>query len=408
MFVCRQGRCWTVALCGTFCLWSSTCAPKTDLWNQAVDARDQETSALALASPGPGEADVPVNLHSLVLRVPPSFGSELGAPTPVSLRGGGADVPTRSAGVAPCEVSPSPRCWWLDVDGTLAAGTNYQATLETPLSLDDGRTVPAGAFGAFTTATLPDDEPPVLVVRGVDLAGPCLHVTLTVSEPAALAVIVEGAAAGTPSLRWPAGQGTADAESWVPFASMGLRGPASLFVEGHDRSGNVGASAATPVTLPDLPPLAITEILSNPAGPEPAQEFVEIVNTGAGDVDLAGLWLEDGKGRDVLPSAILPAQAFALIVASGFDGAAPGDVPPKPGTLIVRVDSRLGGDGLSNDRDVVRLALPGGTVITSYDGSTSTAAAAWNGRSLHRRAGSTCDTPSSWSSVPALPTPGWE
>lgn len=384
------------------------CAPKTDLWGPAVDGPDPGPSALLLASPGPGQADVPINLHSVVLRVPPTFATELDAPAPVVLRGAGAEVPTRSAALAPCEAAPFPRCWSLDVDGPLAAGTSYQATLAMALPLDDGRILPAGPFGAFSTAALPDDEPPVLSLRGVELAGPCLHVALSVSEPASLTVILTSPSPGPPSLRWPAGQATGDAETWVPVVSTGLRGTASLSVEAEDRSGNLGAVGAVPVNLPDLPPLAITEILSNPAGPEPAQEFVELVNTGAGDVDVGGLWLEDGKGRDVLPSAIIPPQGFALIVASGFDAAAPGDVPPKVGTLIVRVDSRLGGDGLANDRDVVRLLLPGGPLISSYDGSTSTAATAWNGRSLHRRAGSACDTPSSWSSVPAAPTPGWE
>lgn len=389
-------------------LGGQACAPRTDLWSQAVDGPEPGASALLLASPGPGQTDVPTNLHSVVLRVPPTFGTELDAPAPVVLRGAGAEVPTRSAALAPCEAAPFPRCWSLDVDGTLAAGTSYQAALERSLSLDDGRILSAGPFGAFSTAALPDDEPPVLSVRGVELAGPCLHVALTVGEPVSLTVILTAPSAGAPSLRWPAGQATGDAETWVPLASTELRGTVSLSVEAEDRSGNLGGVGAVPVSLPDLPSLAITEILSNPAGPEPAQEFVEIMNTGTGDVDLGGLWLEDGKGRDVLPSVLVPAQGFALIVASGFDAAAPGDVAPKAGTLIVRVDSRLGGDGLSNDRDVVRLALPGGSVISSYDASTSTAAAAWNGRSLHRRPGATCDTPSSWSSVPAVPTPGWE
>jgi hypothetical protein len=149
-------------------------------------------------------------------------------------------------------------------------------------------------------------------------------------------------------------------------------------------------------------------VLSNPAGPEPVQEFVELHNSGESPVDVTGFILEDGKGRDLLPAASVPPGAYALIVPSGFDDTAPGDVPPRPGTLLLRVDSRLGGDGLSNDRDVVRLRLPDGTLLSSYDGFTSTSASSWNGRSLHRRPGSVCDGAASWSTLPGIPTPGWE
>jgi hypothetical protein len=36
-----------------------------------------------------------------------------------------------------------------------------------------------------------------------------------------------------------------------------------------------------------------------------------------------------------------------------------------------------------------------------------TSAAAWNGRSVTRAAPDVCDHPTSWSTHPALPTPGW-
>ena len=129
-----------------------------------------------------------------------------------------------------------------------------------------------------------------------------------------------------------------------------------------DRAGNqVESSAAAPSTCRrSTPPLVITEVLANPAGPEPGQEFVELRNVGDDDVSLAGLRLEDAKGADVLPDgdAARPAptrwssrrRTIPAVRATS---------PPRAGTLLVPVDTRLGSDGLSNSGEVVRLRLPG-------------------------------------------------
>ena len=69
----------------------------------------------------------------------------------------------------------------------------------------------------------------------------------------------------------------------------------------------------TPVALP---PIAITEVLANPKGPEPQQEFVELRNLGDADVPLGGLRLQDSKGGDDLPAETLAAGGYALVVTS--------------------------------------------------------------------------------------------
>ncbi len=110
-----------------------------------------------------------------------------------------------------------------------------------------------------------------------------------------------------------------------------------------DRAGNQVETSAGSIDLPpETPPLVITEVLANPAGPEPGQEFVELRNLGGADLSLGGLRLEDAKGADVLPEATLVAGAYALIVPSTFDPGSPRDVPPRAGTLMVPVDTRLG------------------------------------------------------------------
>src|SRR5262249_25447443 len=142
----------------------------------------------------------------------------------------------------------------------------------------------------------------------------------------------------------------------APLAGFTPGGALGVVVRATDRAGNLAESAAVAARVPaTLLPIAITEIRANAAGPEPAQEFVEIRNLGAEPLDVGGLAIEDAKGMDVLPAAVLEAGAYALIVPSGFDPSAPEDVPPRDGTTLVRVDSRLGADGLTNSGEVVRL-----------------------------------------------------
>src|SRR6185369_1936337 len=117
---------------------------------------------------------------------------------------------------------------------------------------------------------------------------------------------------------------------------------------------------------------------------------VELRNLGGDAVLLGGLRLEDAKGVDVLPAVELPPGAYALVVPSGFDpsgGAGGKDVAPRAGTTLVRVDARLGSDGLSNGGEVVRLRMPGTgaePIVSSYGGWVDASASSAAGKSAHR------------------------
>jgi hypothetical protein len=173
-----------------------------------------------------------------------------------------------------------------------------------------------------------------------------------------------------------------------------------------DRAGNVVASSPLAFeTPPALPPIAITEVLANAAGPEPAQEYVEIRNLGADVVSLAGLRLEDSKGGDDLPPLELAAGGYALVVASSYDEAQGQDPAPRAGTLLVRVDTRIGADGLANGGELVRL-MSGDAVVSSYGGWVSVSASSWSGKGVHRLVQTACDRPDTWNRTPLAATPG--
>jgi hypothetical protein len=183
---------------------------------------------------------------------------------------------------------------------------------------------------------------------------------------------------------------------------------AQVMAKVADRAGNAAAASPLAVVLPSpLPRVFITEVLANPGGSETTQEFVEIYNAGSEAVALGGLVIADKTGRDPLPEAILTPGAFGLIVAEKYESAAGGDVPPRDGTLILRVPGRIGSDGLANTGEPVRLLTAGGDVVSQYGGFVDVNATAWSGKSVKRTTLDACDGPSGWTGSPSAATPGW-
>lgn len=149
------------------------------------------------------------------------------------------------------------------------------------------------------------------------------------------------------------------------FVITGLP-PASnttLQVGAVDDRGEILRSMFTIATLASMPHLVLNEVYANPLGPEPHQEWVEILNDGTLPAELGGHVLIDVGGETVLPQISLPPGGFALIVNQTFveqDGV---DPAPEPGALIVRV-TKLGHGGLSNDGEPLSLRDPDGVVIS--------------------------------------------
>jgi len=192
----------------------------------------------------------------------------------------------------------------------------------------------------------------------------------------------------------------------LPLSSLPAQAAATVAVTAADRAGNVATSSPLAFeTPPALPPIVITEVLANSAGPEPAQEYVELRNLGPDAVSLAGLRLEDSKGGDDLPAEVLAPDGYALVVASGYDPAQGQDPAPRAGTLLVRVDSRIGSDGLANGGELVRL-MSGDAVVSSYGGWVSVSASSWAGKGVHRLVQTACDRPDAWNRTPLAATPG--
>ncbi len=149
--------------------------------------------------------------------------------------------------------------------------------------------------------------------------------------------------------------------------------------------------------------LLITEILANalnePGSPG-SGEWVELLNTGPGEIDLSGWSLSDGDQSDQLIAAIpggstvLGPRRFALII----DPDRPrGDAPWPQGTLLLTVDDRSIGNGLSSS-DRLRVAPQiGGRAATYFEREESEPPNPGRGLSIERvRLKARAEGPENW------------
>lgn len=144
--------------------------------------------------------------------------------------------------------------------------------------------------------------------------------------------------------------------------------------------GVVWSSAPEIETAAAREHVVINEVLSNPNGPEPQQEWVELYNDGVRPVELGGWQLADSAGVSALPSLSLAAGEYALLVNEGFMANTELDVAPPPDVTLVPLP-RLASGGLSNSGEALRLSTAEGRLVSSWPAMRGAA-----GVSLARRA----------------------
>ncbi len=393
----------------------AACNPETDLQKEQTAAAGTEGEAGQLSGaasnpqsgqllePPTGTTDIATNLANVVVRFPETVVAAGEGPA-LSLQpaGGGEAVALRLA----TEISCSAKCYAFIPDAQLAPTSAY--TVQVPvggLQFLDGKPVPAGDAGAFTTAPGPDSFAPRIEAFTLQIMAGCAAVHVAADEHVRSEIVVSSGA-GDATLASPSVGLVVDFSQRLPALAGATH--ASAVAQVFDRAGNRGLSAPLPVDWPaPAPNVVITEVLANPAGSETTQEFVELFNAGDSAVGLAGWVIEDKTGKDVLPEAMLMPGAFALVVPEAYNPADGKDPAPAQGTVLVRVGGRIGSDGLSNSGEPVQLVSPQGQIVSRYGGWVDVSATAWSGKTTKRGSPDACDAVDAWSKTPSSPTPGW-
>jgi hypothetical protein len=377
-------------------LWAG-CLPRTDL--HAPGGADQPiVRGVELVEPTPGAA-APRNLAAVVLRTP----SALRDQGVVQLRASDGPPVTLLAGTT-LDCTGGGPCYTFPLAAPVSPG-HYQVTGPQGAFFDDGRPVPTTPAGAFDVDQDLDATPPVVEPPLIETVGDCLRVRFATDEPARASLVVR--AAGVEQAL-AAGEGSIMFDVSARFARLTPGAAGELVARAVDWAGNRGESVPLPVTVPAaVLPIAITEVLPNPAGPEATQEFVELRNLGTSPVSLEGISIEDGAGADPLPGVTLEPGQYALVVAAGFNPLDERDPTPRTGTMLLRVEGRIGRDGIGNAGEAVRLRGRGGEVVSRYGGWVDASASGWTGHSVQRQPQDACDGPGAWNPRPQVPTPGW-
>jgi hypothetical protein len=112
----------------------------------------------------------------------------------------------------------------------------------------------------------------------------------------------------------------------------------------------------------------LNEVLANPLGAEPAQEWVELVNASAAPASLLGLSLSDAGGQVLLPDVAVEPGEQVVLVSEAFSDSLQGqgqDVPFEPSVRLVRLP-QLGKSGLSNSGEPLELRSADGGVLSRF------------------------------------------
>jgi len=188
-----------------------------------------------------------------------------------------------------------------------------------------------------------------------------------------------------PLLWWLAANGghhAIETRDGLPFV-MGGFAPSSdqvLWGNVYDQLGQAEPVNLRFRTLDAVPHVAINEVYADANGPEPEQEWIELVNSGWLRVDLGGWVLEDVGGQTELPAGVLEPGAFAVVVNEAYVPDADYDPLIDPFALVLSVPA-LGKSGLSNSGELIRLRTPEGEIVSRFP-----AMPAEHGQSIARRA----------------------
>ncbi len=231
--------------------------------------------------------------------------------------------------------------------------------------------------GPGMPATNPSDStPPSIIGLACASEEDTVEGFCVASGPAGISLRFETDEPATVALEGPAGwESRVFSEAWDAAHHGGLFGPsgmeATATVTARDVNGNE-AGVEIPIRTADGVPIAITEILADPLGAEPDQEFVEIVNLGEAAADLSGWMIDDNGDADgdlIPPGMLLAPGQTAVITSPDYDPGAPGETPLAANALHIVLDGSIASNGLKNsEAETIELYDADAALVSTYRG----------------------------------------
>ncbi len=226
----------------------------------------------------------------------------------------------------------------------------------------DGHGAPVGPWqAAFRTAEGRDPEPPAALVSTCAIDEQAIAVGCALIDDASITLRLQADEPVIATLRLDdvvRSLVAADGQVLLGIDDLAAEAQQPAGLELRDSAGNAITHQLELRTTAALAALSISEVLADPLGAEPQQEFVEIVNYGTATIDLLGFSLGDRADMPGAPversSRVLPG-ARVLLVADGYDPREGSDPAPPPGALLVRVGRAIGSAGLRNAGEALYL-----------------------------------------------------
>jgi len=386
-----------------------------------------------LVRPSDGADRVPTNLPLVVLRAEQPL--DPGALAGMTLHAAG-NTGSVVANWRTCKDEPEGigACYEGAIAGELAPASRYEVTAAAPQpgqacavvraaqnlsgsgSEEDGN---GAQTVGFVTASGPDLSPPTIALSPVVQVGPCIEISVDGDEPVTARTTLwrmGGAGQGEPLLSLEQRDEALRHRFLIDVAALGAVGDLDVLAQGLDAVGHEAwAGPVTASMAPTARRVVITEVLSNPAGKEPDQEFVEVLNLEDQPVDLGGWTLSDSVDgqADALPDVTLAPGQYGVIVGDRYDPDGGSDPAPQLGSVLVRCDSSLGSAGLANAGEPVFLRNAEGVIASALAHPIDMSSSKDNGCSVERTAAAACPQDPVWApnrdgtSTPGGPNSWW-
>jgi len=275
---------------------------------------------------------------------PPQLPAASRAPDDLALPVSVRIAPVRCAALG----LPEGDCAWVQPEQALRPSVRYQLALDATLRTRTGALLAAQQV-SFTTGPQADHQAPSFVGgRCARDEQPVAEVCLR-AEPGLLLVhgALDEAALLTLSSADDATVHSVSALSYASAFELALAtssGASHAVLSARDLAGNAVERTLVYTPAAALAAVSIDEVLADPRGKEPAQEWVELLNSALTPSSLMGFTLSTDpaeRGRAITGAAVLAPHERALLVGPDFDARDLADGTLPAGVRVLSLDGSL-------------------------------------------------------------------